>query len=179
MEAISVTCNHCGAPLEVGETARFVTCLYCKSQLEIKRTESAVYTEVLERIDDRTEKIAEDVSAIRRAQEIENLDREWSMRRETFYTTNKRGERSLPSVAGSLVGAAITVPFGIFWTIMASNIGGHMGGPGAFFPLFGVLFVVVGIGMAISGVSKANQYRREEDDYNRRRDELTRDYDRR
>ena len=49
MELISVSCNHCGAPLEVPPGANYVTCAHCGSRLAVKRTGSAVYTELLER----------------------------------------------------------------------------------------------------------------------------------
>lgn len=42
------------------------------------------------------------------------------------------------------MGSVIAVIFGIFWTIMAAS----MGAPG-FFPLFGVLFIIIGIVQAV------------------------------
>jgi DNA-directed RNA polymerase subunit RPC12/RpoP len=58
METISVRCNHCGAPLDVGMQTHFVTCQFCNSQLEIKRTDSSVFTEEVERIARNTDKMA-------------------------------------------------------------------------------------------------------------------------
>ena len=48
-----------------------------------------------------------------------------------------------PSAMGA-AGSVIVVVFGIFWTITAAS----MGAPG-FFPLFGVLFVILGIVQAV------------------------------
>lgn len=48
-----------------------------------------------------------------------------------------------PSAMGAM-GSVIAVVFGIFWTIMAAS----MGAP-AFFPIFGVLFIIVGVVQAI------------------------------
>ncbi len=48
MELLSLTCGHCGAPLEVPEETRYVTCGYCSSKLEVHRSGGAIYTEVLE-----------------------------------------------------------------------------------------------------------------------------------
>lgn len=46
--------------------------------------------------------------------------------------------------AMGFMGSIIAVIFGIFWTIMASNIGAP-----SIFPLFGVLFIIVGIVQAV------------------------------
>ena len=81
MDLTPVTCNHCGASLQVPPAARFVTCRYCNSQLEIKRNESTITTEVLQQINQNTASMAEDLHAIRRETEIERLDREWNQKR--------------------------------------------------------------------------------------------------
>ena len=95
MKVISVSCNHCGAPLEVPKKARFVTCKYCSSRLAIKATESATYTEVLEAIGERTEKIAQDVETIKLQNRLERLDREWQTDRRRFMTRDKHGVERL------------------------------------------------------------------------------------
>ncbi|MFM7607050.1 MAG: hypothetical protein ACKO8Z_17870 [Prosthecobacter sp.] len=33
METLFVSCNHCGAPLQIGKGTRFVTCQFCQSNL--------------------------------------------------------------------------------------------------------------------------------------------------
>ena len=48
-----------------------------------------------------------------------------------------------PSAMGA-VGSVVAVIFGIFWTIMAASMGAPI-----FFPLFGVLFMIVGIVQAV------------------------------
>ena len=48
-----------------------------------------------------------------------------------------------PSAMGAM-GSVITVVFGIFWTIMAAAMGAPF-----FFPLFGVLFIVMGVVQAV------------------------------
>lgn len=48
--------------------------------------------------------------------------------------------------AMSALGGIVGILFGIFWTIMAYSMTRDAPGPvGTFFPLFGVLFVVIGI----------------------------------
>ena len=48
-----------------------------------------------------------------------------------------------PSAMGAM-GSVIAVIFGIFWTIMAASLGAPI-----FFPIFGVLFIVIGIVQAV------------------------------
>ena len=54
-----------------------------------------------------------------------------------------------PSAMGA-VSSAVAVIFGIFWTITAAS----MGAPG-FFPLFGVLFIIIGIIQVIYNLKNA------------------------
>jgi DNA-directed RNA polymerase subunit RPC12/RpoP len=167
MKLLSLTCNHCGAPLEAPTKTRYLTCAYCNSRLEVKREGQAVYTEVLEAIEERTARIAEDVEAIKLQNEIERLDREWHMGRERYMVKGKDGQISVPSTAGSLVGGLVAAGFGVAWTIFAASMGAPF-----FFPLFGVVFVVLAIAGTFSGASKADAYRRSQESYESRRREL-------
>lgn len=45
---MKVDCNACGTALTVEETTHFATCGKCAARLEIKRSETAVFTEVLD-----------------------------------------------------------------------------------------------------------------------------------
>jgi hypothetical protein len=166
-EVTSVTCNHCGAPLQVPDSTRFVTCSHCGSQLEIHRSGNVVYTEVLERIEQRTERIAEDVSEIRRQNEVERLDREWQMRRDTLLVRDKNGNVSEPSGAGSMIGAGFAAIFGIIWTIVATSAGAPW-----FFALFGIGFVIAAVVGGFASIGKAATYRDEYQSYLRKRDGL-------
>ena len=167
--AASLTCNHCGAPLDVPPGTRFVTCAHCGSRLEIHRSGNALYTEVLEAIDQRTQEIAQDVDVIRRENEIERLDREWQMRREELMVRTKRGGAQTPSVAGGIVGAVFAIGFGIFWMIMTSR-----GGAPAFVPFVGMVVAAIGIIGGISNVSKATRYADEQQRYEQQRARLMR-----
>lgn len=57
MRVISLTCDKCGAPLEVGEEVRFFTCSFCGSRLAMHHAGGAIYTEALGRIDEKTDRI--------------------------------------------------------------------------------------------------------------------------
>ncbi len=164
MELTTVSCNSCGAPLQVPAGAKFVTCNHCSCQLAVKHTDSVTFTEQLGEISERTEQIAEDVAELKYRQELEDLDRQWERERESYMVSDKHGRRHVPSRAGGLIGAVVAVVFGIFWIKTTSH-----GGAPAMFPLFGVLFIVVGIFVGIGSCSDANDYRKAEQAYRRKR----------
>jgi hypothetical protein len=166
-QAAGVVCNHCGAALDVAPETRFATCSYCGRKLQIHRSDSAVYTEVIESIDQRTQQIASDVSAIRRHSELEALDRQWMAQREQYLVSSRHGARSEPSAAGSLIGAILAGVFGIFW-IGATTAAGAPG----FFPVFGVIFVLAAAAMAVNGIVRASRYRTAEAEYLQQRQAL-------
>lgn len=168
-QVVSVTCNQCGAPLQVPESTRFLTCAHCGSRLEVQRSSGAVYTQVLESIGQATQQIAADVDAIRRQNEVERLDREWMMRRNDLMVTGKGGRVSKPSAAGAAIGAIIALVFGIFWIGLAVSKGAP-----AFFPLFGLIFIAAALVGGIKSIIRAGQYDDEERSYRQRRDGLLR-----
>jgi len=163
MEIISVNCNGCGAPLEVGADTKFVTCSHCGAQLAIKRTASSSYTELLEGIDRKADAITEQLAEITRHNEIERIDREWELERTQFMSTNRNGNRSEPNAIGGLLAAAVGGLFGLFWIVKALDIGG-----GAF-SLFGLVFVALAIYVGVSSVSGSMKYMEAKDRYQRRR----------
>jgi uncharacterized Zn finger protein (UPF0148 family) len=167
-QLLSVTCNHCGAPLSVPGDARFVTCTYCGTRLEVHRSGGAAYTAVLNSIDQRTERIERDVAEIKVREQMEQLDREWMIERERFMVRGKNGNVSMPNGPGAVVGSAAAAVFGVFWIFATSSAHGAP----TFFPLFGVLFIIAAVVGGLTAVGKAAQYGDAERDYKRRRREL-------
>lgn len=177
MELTQVSCNGCGAALQVPDGARFVTCRYCSANLEIKRTDSTIYTETLNRIDQRTAEMAEDLDALRHEHELERLDREWALRREGLMSRGKHGSVSEPSMVGGIMAIVVGGGFGLFWTVMAFSMTSHGVGMGApsgmsIFPLFGVVFIVGAVISGLTMMSKALGFQQEQRDYQRQREEL-------
>ncbi|MGN6370584.1 MAG: hypothetical protein ACTHN5_20215 [Phycisphaerae bacterium] len=177
MQLATVSCNKCGAALQVPETARFVTCRYCGAQLEVKRTESTISTEVLDRIDQRTADMAEDLDAIRRATEVEQLDREWALKRDALLVRNKNGSTSRPSVTGGLIVIFVGGGFCLFWTIMAFAItagASHAGAPGAImlFPFFGIAGIAGAVFGGIKMMTASQDFDAAERQYQQRRQEI-------
>jgi len=167
-QLLSVSCNHCGAPLSVPGEARFVTCTYCGTRLEVHRSGGAAYTAVLNSIDQRTERIERDVAEIKVREQMEQLDREWMIERERYMVRGKNGNVSMPNGPGAIVGSVVAAVFGVFWTIAAASA---RGAP-PFLPLFGVVVIIAAVVGGLTAVGKAALYGDAERDYQRRRREL-------
>ena len=170
MNLLSVRCNHCGAPLEVAESARYVTCQFCNSQLSVQRTGTAVSTEVLGEIAQNTERMAENLEIIRIQNDITALDREWEMEREKYMIRGENGAVTEPgSGVATIFFSVIAICFGVFWMVSVSNMGGGN------FSLFGLFFIVAAFGNMVGGVSKANGLRAARGNYAERHLALERD----
>jgi len=183
MEAISITCNRCGAPLEIGRGVRFLTCNYCGSRLQVHQTDSATFTEVLETIQEHTSQMAEDVGVIRLQNEVEQLDRQWAIERESYLTHGKNGTTTEPGMggAGVVVGGlfvaffvAVAVAMGVSAVGFANRWPGP-GGPGALalVPFGMAILAVVGfLYTVVSSRQKAEQYAAKKRVYDERRAKL-------
>jgi hypothetical protein len=113
--------------------------------------------------------LREHLSELQRENELARLDREWDRQREQYQVAGRYGYRYTPSKAGSMITGLIAIGGGTLWTVMAVTMIGGMGGPGALFPLFGVLFILFGIGIALFSFMRANQYEQAYQRYQRRR----------
>jgi DNA-directed RNA polymerase subunit RPC12/RpoP len=85
----SLSCNSCGAPLEVPQSANYITCNYCKARLTVKRTGSTAYTEVLDTIAGNTDQMAGDLRFMRLRHELELLDADWAQKSEELARQRK------------------------------------------------------------------------------------------
>jgi DNA-directed RNA polymerase subunit RPC12/RpoP len=164
MQVESVSCNNCGAPLEVGAGTNYVTCGHCGSRLAVKRTGSSLYTELLEELDRKTDTMARHLAELRYHAELERIDREWEQQRQGFLTTDKRGNKHEPTTAGAILGGVVLIGGGLFFAIVSGNIGAPF-----FFPLFGLAFAGFGVYLLITGPAKAQEFQRAREAYDRRR----------
>lgn len=167
MKVMRVCCQGCGADLEVDESVRFVTCNYCHAKLEIVHDTSVTHTRLMEKIEQTTDRMAGNLRVIELQNDLERLDREWEVRRESFMQTSKNGRRYIPSVAGSVISGVIFSIVGVVMLGIAASARGA-----GLLGFVGLGVVALGVWAAISGSSKANAYRREEDAYGVERNQL-------
>jgi hypothetical protein len=165
----AVNCNNCGAPLEVGEATKYATCGFCGSQLEIRRSGGALYSDVLQTVSHRTAAIAEDLETIRLQNELERLDREWMLERDTYTVRDGQGGSHRPGVAGGVAVLVFGAIFGLFW------IGVTMAAGVPCVALFGLVAIGVAVAAGISILSKAGACERAEAAYRSRRHSILRE----
>ncbi|WP_442505611.1 hypothetical protein SH528x_004407 [Novipirellula sp. SH528] len=171
----SLTCNSCGAPMQVPESARFVKCNHCGAQLAVRRERDVTFTEAVDKLTETTQSLSDQVSQLTKNQEIANLDRRWETKRRNFMITGKNGNSHLPTEGGAVVGGIIAIVFGGFWTAMAFSITSHgPSGLASIFPLFGFVFIAVGIFSAIHANKKASEYKQAKRRYEQERSRLRR-----
>jgi uncharacterized membrane protein/DNA-directed RNA polymerase subunit RPC12/RpoP len=173
METLSVRCNHCGAPLTVSESTRFVTCQFCQSNLEVKRTDSSVFTEELAKIADKTERIEERLEVIELQQEIERVDRQWAQQEALYMVHGKRGPEGRPISA--LFGSAVAVIFACILFGKAFEFSTTFGAFGGGFGVVGLIPAGMGIYalvLAVMNIKKEIEVQQAQEKYRARRAEL-------
>jgi hypothetical protein len=181
MNVINLTCNHCGAPLEVAEQTKFATCRFCSSRLAIEHSESAFYTRVLEALENHTTALSQDLETIKIQNEIERLDREWEMQREPLCRRTKSGQIAEPSVSEAGCLGAFQIVFGVVWFslfLLASTASDYVLLPG-FLSFIGLFIALSGIVVFKSGVGKARHFESVRSEYELRRSRLVADLGRR
>jgi hypothetical protein len=104
---------------------------------------------------------------IKHQNDVAQLDREWALERDRYMVAGRYGYRYLPTRGMSLLGGIVIVGFGICWTMFAAGMGAPI-----FFPLFGVLFILMGIGVSVNAFIKATQYEQARQRYQARRARL-------
>lgn len=100
--------------------------------------------------------------------ELDRIDREWQLERERYLSFSRQHGRTVPSVAGSLIGGVGALIGGVIWITTTMNVPGRGFLP-AYFPWIGTLFIVMGLWIAIGGTLKARAYQQAERAWQQRR----------
>lgn len=167
MQTETVTCGGCGAPLSIPGNVEYVVCRFCQAQLHVQRHQSVVFTEVLQSLQQQTERLAETTEVLRLQNEIALLDRDWDQQSAELMVRGKHGRVSVPDKSSAIVGGVFLTLFGLFWTVMA----------GAMFPpmaLFGILFIIFGVMNCMKLHSNADRYEALQAAHHRQREDLLR-----
>ena len=158
MKLLALNCNRCGAPLEVPQKAKFLTCTFCGTQLSVQRSGGAAYTEALEELGERTEKLVDDVEVLKLQGELDRLDREWTKHREQYMVRSEEGVMVVPNQSNARLGKVILVVFGVIFTLVSSFMALSVTLVGGFFGLLFMIFPFFGVGFIVLGVVTSNRH---------------------
>ena len=164
---IALSCNHCGAPLEVPGDTRFLTCGHCSSRLEVQRSGDAVFTKVLEALDQRTTALAKDVEILKLQNNLERLDREWATESQSYMSRSKNGVLSEPTVEGTGFQLFIIILIGL-GLVVGAGVSGEV-----VLALFGVLVLVFGGLVGNSEYARAQEYQQRKQSFRCEREALS------
>jgi hypothetical protein len=106
-----LTCNNCGAALDIPASANFVTCVFCGSRLAVKSNASVVDTEVLQQLDERTQRLSTDVQQLQLESELERIDREWEQERQPYLLSSPTGATFEPTIPWALLTVGVAAIF--------------------------------------------------------------------
>jgi hypothetical protein len=169
----ALTCNNCGARLDVAATTKFVTCARCNTVLEIKRTDSARFTEVLgpapqtggtevvERPSPATRKRTHTFMAeadVALEEELNHIETEWHLERDLYLLSSEFGGKHVPSKRRGLFAAVVLVGLAVALFFMFQTLpAGMMRELGPYLSGFVLLF---GVGLGWFQYSKGVDYER-------------------
>jgi len=167
MEIEALSCNNCGALLDVPAVSNFVTCAQCGSRLAVRRERSVHNTETIEQSDKPEEEFGWRRATVDFDRELEKLRREWREERREYWVRSKGGilvEPTTGYVVSQITWCVGMVALTIIWFIIASP----SGAPALFFGWIGVIASVIALAIAIYAIRKASKYRAAKEEYQRR-----------
>lgn len=127
MEIESITCNQCGGPLKVPDSAQYVTCNHCDTQLAIRRTESITFTEQFQEISERTGSLEGELRRLTIENQLIAHDKWWEKAREKYMVSTSHHGLQPPMKGREGFGVMIVVSGGIiasifFVTLISSEV---------------------------------------------------------
>lgn len=166
IELQKLSCNSCGAPLEVLQSANFATCNHCSTQLAIRRTSTATFTEQLEGLATRQAELQERLRIAELDNQIARIDLEWQCEREQYLVGGNGGANQEPTETMPLIGLI----FGFVGVVMllASILAIEWLGPGLILVAFGLIYYCW-------GTAKVRGFKNAETRYQQKRKYLTRE----
>lgn len=150
MRFVDSRCIHCGATLRIANDATHICCQYCNSELLVVHEGDRATTELVREMQ---ADLGQKLDVLRIQNDIERLDREWTMESQDYTVSDKNGVRSLPSVIGGIFIIVVGVVCGIYWISMANT-----NGVSGLVLAFGVLVVITIIASGYISIVKANAH---------------------
>ena len=152
-------------------SADFVTCVYCGSALAVRRTASAHYTELLERLEQHVEYLAGRTEYLRLRDEVEAVDAEWQRERKRYLTRRLSGSLQAPTrtyLISSIAVAVAACAFTAWWFFATANAGSGA----SFFGWVGAVLSLAALVNAARVNNRVNNYNLAKQEYKQQRDEL-------
>jgi hypothetical protein len=171
LELEAIACNNCGAPLHIPDGVNFVTCNHCGSQLAVKRNDTIVYTERLEKLEGRTDSMADEIRRLKMQQELNQADDDWESEKRNYIIRTKNGG-NLPDEPGAAMGLVASVIGLVVLGIMALAI--RDGISLVCLPM--LLFAGITAWTAFDYFTKLNNYNAAQANYYQRREEIQQRY---
>lgn len=81
MDFQPMTCGSCGAGLSVTGSPNFIDCRHCGASLRVVRSDSAIYTE----LHDRVGALEGGVDDLRKQSQLHELDMRWAAQRSQYH----------------------------------------------------------------------------------------------
>jgi hypothetical protein len=138
----------------------------------VNRTGNAHYTETIEQLSKRAERMEEDIGRLALENDLERLEREWQQEREQYMVRGKDGSLSEPGSA-----LALQIGIGVFsglLLLIAIGIFAPWGAAAAPLWLAVLLFVAFTVWSIVDAKMKLTRYEAAMQDYEQRRSELVR-----
>ncbi|MFO1094796.1 MAG: hypothetical protein U0992_16050 [Planctomycetaceae bacterium] len=96
MKLLTLTCQHCGAPLEVSTRVSQFQCLFCGSRLYVQWADSVARAEALDDESRRPVQQTKTPEQVRIEEEIDLLDDAWMKIRARFMIPDHEGQLRVP-----------------------------------------------------------------------------------
>lgn len=110
MKLIALSCEQCGAPLEVPVDRKHVSCVHCGTALAVKQQGSVLFTEKIESLENRTSSMESELDQMRIEDALKRLDQQWESERTEFSLSLLTYPVIIPThTLGCFVGSLIMV----------------------------------------------------------------------
>jgi hypothetical protein len=163
MKLLTLTCQHCGAPLEVPARTTQFKCLYCGSRLHVLWADSVAHAEAIEAA--QTSRLIKTPEQFKVEEEIALLDHVWDTIRQRFMVRDNDNQLSVPDRDNIRLTGAFGVLLGVAALVMGAAVVWAPGSPGSgnalvgyLMPLFGVLLIIAIVAWCRHAWKKADDF---------------------
>lgn len=171
MKIVNVSCQQCGAPLEVGEGVRFLTCKHCGARLALVEEPTNTHTRVLSELRGDMGVLKARVEAMEIRAAIEQLDEAWNRMLKEVHGAKTGEPFEPPTIIRAkvfLVLGLVLCGLSILWTLKERS--SHR--EGAFNVMAGIVVAGVLVQASRRHIARVREYEQSETRYLIRRHEL-------